>query len=53
MPVSNMENNNSREDLERLKTKILDNLKHVEAINVDHSNYRKNGNNPIDKPFID
>lgn len=46
MPVSNMENNNSRENVERTTKKILENLKNVNAVNVDHSNYRNQGGFP-------
>ena len=40
LPVSNMENNNPREEIEKLTKKIIDNLKNVDAVNVDHSNYK-------------
>lgn len=41
--VSNMENNNSREHLDKCTQQILENLKNVRAVNVDHSNYRNGG----------
>jgi hypothetical protein len=41
-----MENNNAREDIEKITMKILDNLKNVEVVNVDHSSYRNGGGNP-------
>jgi len=41
MPVSNMENNNSREQLEKMTKRILDNLKNVQATTVDHSSKMK------------
>lgn len=40
MPVSNMENNNNKEEIERITKQIIENLKNVTATNVDHSNYR-------------
>eukprot|EP00347_Sterkiella_histriomuscorum_P011199 403373368 len=40
VPVSNMENNNSRESIEKSTQEILQNLKNVQAVNVDHSYYR-------------
>lgn len=40
VPVSNMENNNTRDHLEKCTKQILENLKNVRAVNVDHSNYR-------------
>lgn len=40
LPVSNMENNNSREYIEKITKKILENLKNVTAVCVDHSYYR-------------
>jgi len=43
MPVSNMENNNHRDDIEKTTKQILENLKQVEAVTVDHSNYRNGG----------
>ena len=46
MPVSNMENNNSKEHIEKVTKQIFDNLKHVQATNVDHSNYRNRGGFP-------
>jgi hypothetical protein len=35
-----MENNNPRDEIERITKKIIDNLKNVDAVNVDHSNYK-------------
>jgi histone deacetylase 1/2 len=46
MPVSNMENNNSKERVEQITKQILDNLKHVSAVNVDHSSYRNRLGHP-------
>ena len=43
-----MENNNTREELEKVTKQILDNLKNVQAINVDHSYYR-NGQHKVSK----
>jgi len=40
VPVSNMENNNTREHLDKCIQTIYENLKNVTAVNVDHSNYR-------------
>ena len=40
MPASNMENNNSKEEIEKIVKKIQDNLKNVTPANVDHSAYR-------------
>ena len=47
MPASNMENNNKREDLEKIFKKIQDHLKHVSPVNVDHSSYRNQGGHPM------
>ena len=46
LPVSNMENNNPKQELERITKKIIENLKNVEAVNVDHSSYRNQGGHP-------
>lgn len=46
MPVSNMENHNPKEELERITKKIMENLKHIDAVNVDHSSFRNNGGHP-------
>jgi hypothetical protein len=35
-----MENNNSREVMEKLTKQVIENLKNVDAVNVDHSSYR-------------
>jgi len=38
-----MENLNSPEDIERTTKLILENMKNVSAVNVDHSNYKNGG----------
>ena len=45
--VSNMENHNNREYMEKHLKELLDNLKHVSATNVDHSNYRNSSGYPV------
>ena len=37
--VSNQENMNPKEEIESIKKKIMDNLKHVKAVNVDYDYY--------------
>ena len=46
MPVSNMENANSREHVEQVTKQIIENLKNVTPTNVDHSSYRNRGGHP-------
>jgi histone deacetylase 1/2 len=40
LPVSNMENTNHMDEIEKITKKIIDNLKNVDAVNVGHSNYK-------------
>ena len=47
VPVSNMENMNKREEMERHTKEIIENLKHVSAVNVDHSSYRNASGHPV------
>lgn len=47
MPVSNMENKNTKEKMEKLTKEIIDNLRKTTAVNVDHSNYRNQGGFPM------
>jgi hypothetical protein len=42
-----MENHNSREYIEKHVNELLENLKNVSAVNVDHSNYRNQGGYPM------
>ncbi len=46
MPVSNMENANTRDHIERTTKQIFEHLKNVRPTNVDHSNYRNGGGHP-------
>lgn len=43
MPTSNMENLNTREDLDKTIERIFENLKQVNAVTVDMSNYQNGG----------
>lgn len=46
MPVSNMENNNTRDHIEKVTKQLFENLKQISAVNVDHSSYRNRGGHP-------
>lgn len=47
LQVSNMENHNSKEYVEKHLKELVTNLKNVSAVNVDHSNYRNQGGYPM------